>query len=194
MYKENPTATADELFRIITIDRKRQVKMSVELRDSDGDVVPIRETIEKLTEYVGDKMKAEGENTCKQQIMPMMAQAVVGGLVKLMKEGPATYMLSQEHIRFSLVHMMIVSFYMFKWIQKKDIKIHTTEEHITQEDIEMYDRISTASDVTTMAAAHGIDPQQVVREMVKEGKLKASDLENIGVELSDTDKKKGEAN
>lgn len=193
MYEEAPTASVDELFRIITIDRKRKVKMTVQLRDAAGDEVPIRETIEKLTEYVGDKMKEDGHNTCKQQIMPMMAQAVVGGLVKLMNEGPATYMLSQEHIRFSLVHMMIVSFYMFKWIQKKQIKIHTTEEDITDEDIAMYDRVSTASDVSVMAAAHGGDPKEVLRQMIDSGQLKKEDLDGIGFEL-DTKQKKHEVN
>lgn len=181
MYQE-PKATADELFRIIMIDRKRKVKMAIQLRDKDGDEIPIRETIEKLTEYIGDKLKAEGGNICKQQIMPLMSQAVVGGMIKLMGQGPATFMLSNEHTRYGLINMMTVAFYLVKWIQGKNLKIHTIEESITQEDVDMYDRISTASDISVQSAAMGNDPKMVIREMVKRGQLKKSDLKKMGTE------------
>jgi len=192
---EDPGATADELFRIVMIDRKRKVRMSIQLRDEDGDEIPVRETIEKLTEFIGDKLKEEEGNVCKQQIMPLMSQAVVGGMIKLMGQGFATYMLSQQHIRVGLIHMMTVSFYLVKWLQAKNIKIHTTEEPVTQSDIDMYDRISKANDMTMQAAAHGVDPKEIVREMLRQGSLHQDDLTEMGIEditteeIKETEKK-----
>ncbi len=187
---EEPKTTLEELFKVVLIDRKRKVKLRPQLRDQDGDVVDIRETIEKLIEYVGDKMREETPNICNQQIMPLLAQAMTGGLVKLTGSRTAILMLSQEHIRFSLSYMMMASFYMMKWIQSKNIKIHTIEEHVTQEEIDMYDRVSKLSDISVQASQMGISPKEVIKKMLELGQIEQSDLEMIGKELYSDDKKK----
>jgi hypothetical protein len=181
MYQEQPTT--DQLFKITMIDRARKIKMNIQLCDKGGDEIPIRETIEKLTEWVADKIQTEEANVCKQQIFPLMGQAIVGGMVKLMGPDHAAFMLSQEPTRYSLIHMMTVGFYLFKWLQRHEIQIHTYEESITAEEIEMYDRISHASDLSVQTAALGGNPKDMVRELLRTGKLKQSDLHTLGIEL-----------
>ena len=128
--------------------------------------------------------------------MPLMAQSMVGGLNKLMGPIFTGMMLSQEHVRYGLMHMMTVSFYLLKWIQGKNIKIHTIEEAITQDDIDTFDRVNKASSVAFMAQMAGHNGKDMIREMLKSGKIKRSDLKMLGAEdLEDTEiDKKHEVN
>lgn len=177
----------DEIFKIVTIDPERKVKQHIQLRDEQGDEVPIRETIEKLTEYVSDKLKEEKGNTCKQQIMPLMAQSMAGGLCKLMGPYLTGLTLAQSHLRHSLMHMMTVSFYLLKWIQGKKIKIHTIEEQLTDEDYDTLQRVSEASGKAIIAQMAGLDGKEIIKEMLRAGKIKHSDLQYLGMEDHEID-------
>jgi hypothetical protein len=115
--------------------------------------------------------------------MPLMAQSMVGGMVKLLGEEQTAFLLSHEVIRISLIHMMTVGFSLLKWIQKKDIKIYTTEEHISDEDIAMYERVSQANDLAMQGSAVGLHPDEVIKELVKRGKLETSDLKTMGYDI-----------
>ena len=188
MYKHE--ATTDELFRIVMIDKPRKVKVNIQLRDKDGDEIPVRETIEKLSEWVSDKLKLNDNNNnnqCRNQIFPLMSNAVVGALIKLLGPAYSTFLLSHESVRYSLIHAMVIGFYLLKWMQKKDIKIFTHDEPVTEEDIEMYDRISKANDTSIQAMAAGVNPQEVIKKLVQSGKLKAQDLEQMGVPKETTE-------
>jgi hypothetical protein len=174
--------TADQLLTLTTIDRKRKVKTIIQLRDSEGDEIPVKETVEKLTEYITDKLKDSEENACKSQILPLMGQAITAGLTKYAGVEWAAYLLTDEVTRGSMATMMCMSFYLLKWIQQKGIKIHTIEEDITDEEIEMYDRCSKASSITTKYAMAGGDPKKALREMLKRGLIKEQDLAHMGAE------------
>lgn len=177
------TLSTDQLFSVVMIDRARKVKVTIQLRDQDGDEIPVRETIEKLTEWIVDQAKSEDRNVCNQQILPLMGQAMVGGMIKLLGPHSAAVMISGEATRYGLLYMMTVGFYLVKWLQKKKIKIRTFEKPITDEEIEMYDRISKASDISVQASTLGMDPKNIFREMIKAGKLRHSDLEQFGYSL-----------
>jgi hypothetical protein len=179
---EHKTASVDELFQITMIDRVRKCKVEICLKDKDGDEVPVRETIEKLTEYVLDKVKDTEGNQCKQQIMPLMGQAMVGGLSKILGLQMTALMLSQDHTRYSLMHMMTVGFYLLQWLKKKEIKIHTTETPLSDDDLAMYDRINSANSAATAAGFMGQDPREVIKSWLKAGKLSQSDLKEMGID------------
>jgi hypothetical protein len=181
IHDEQPKGSADEFYRVVMIDPVRKTELKIQLCDSEGDEVSLKETIQQLTEFVADKLKAEDTNTTKHQVTPLMAQAVVRGLIKLAGEAHACVMLSNESVRYALVHMMTVGFYLLKWIQKKKVKIQTTEHPVTDEDIAMYTRCSRATDSLTQFAAAGGDPKQLVKEFISDGTLKKEDLTEMGV-------------
>jgi hypothetical protein len=185
---ENPTA--EDLFRVVMIDKIRKVKLTIKLKDKDGDEIPIVELVEKLTEYVGDKLADEGESETRQQIFPLMAQAVVAGLMKLLGHSHAAFTLSQETTRYSLIHMMAVAFYLLKWVQQNGVKIYTTEEPVSEEDIDTMVRISKAGDMATQFAALGGDPHRVIKEFLASGELKPEDLQKMGVDWSEEEQNK----
>jgi len=191
----NKAPSVDELFRVVAMDRKRKVKFEVDLRDEDGEQLNINELVESLTEYVTDQMKSDKENVTQQQIFPLMAQAVVAGMTKLMGPYLSTLMLSQEGSRYGLVYMTIMGFYLLKFIQKHDIKIFSTESAVSDEELAMYDRVGAASSMATMASHLGADPKEVIRELLKSGQLQRDDLEKLGAEsLLDEDVENKKAN
>jgi hypothetical protein len=114
--------------------------------------------------------------------MSLIGQAMTYAMVKALGEYKAAALLSQELIRFSLVHFGMVCFLLYKLIQKKNIKVYTTEQTLTTEDIEAYDRISSVADVSTQVALMGGDPKELIHELIKGRHISKSDLALIGAE------------
>jgi hypothetical protein len=184
----------EELCRLVMIDRQRKVRTTIVLKDADGDEIPIGETVKKLTQYMIDKTKDEEDNACRLQVIPLMSQALAGGLIKLMGTGEAVYLLSDHSIRMSLIYMMGMSFYLLKWIQQHNIRISTVEQSLTDEDIEMYDRVSRANEATVKYSALGGDPKQMIRELLKRGAIRKEDLATLGADdLTEEETEKNEA-
>lgn len=181
--------TKQELLKVIAIDRKRKVLMEAELRDSEGGLVDIVDTAETLADYVVDKMKNDGENSVQKQVFPLMAKACAATLCHLQGEYAAGLMLSQPQLRNAFLDGMMTAFFFRQFISKNDLKIYTSEEELTDDDIEHYDRVSAASGVAAMAAQLGANPKDVIRELLKSGAIKAEDLKALGAEsvLKDED-------
>jgi IMP dehydrogenase/GMP reductase len=170
----------DSFLRLVTIDVKRKVRMTIRLIDEDGDEVPITETIEQISQFIMDKLNSSEENTISTQIFPMMAQSVAYGLTKILGPQLTSLFLTQEAVRYSLIHMMSVGFYLWNVIHKNGLKIETTEESVTQEEIDSFRRLNVASGVASMAAATGINPKDILRELVKNGYVTREDLLRVG--------------
>jgi len=164
-------ASEDDLYRLVTIDKDKKVKITISLKDANGGDISIKETIRSLTEWVDDKLKSTESSSCRHQIYPLMAQSMAEGMIKLLGINTASLMLSSESIRYSIIHMMTVGFYLLKFIQRKNIKVFTNEEPLTDQDILTYERISKASNLATMAHHMGLDPKTMVKTLIKQGKL-----------------------
>ena len=177
--------TTKELFTAVTIDQVRKTKTAVNLKDSSGDDVAIQETVEKLIGYILDKVKDTESNSCKQQVMPLMAQAMVAGLVKLLGPDEASIMLSDPIIRNSLMYMTTMSFYLLKLIQQKNIKIFTEEFAVSQEEINNIMRASKISDLTIKFASMGGDVKEFLSELIKRGTVTKEELVKMGMPIDD---------
>jgi len=168
--------------KVVAIDRIRKVRMNAELRDTDGSIIDIQDTVENLAEYVLDKMKDEEANTIQRQVFPVMAHAAVTTLTQLVGQQTAGLLMSQELFRSTITSSMMISFLLMQFIKKNDIKIYTSEESITDEEMASYDRVNAATSVTTLAATLGADPKEIIRELIKQGRLTKEDLKALGVE------------
>jgi hypothetical protein len=172
----------DEMLRVITIDRKKKRRLDISLRKGEDDKVELNDVIEPLTEYVTDMMSSDEDNVTKQQIFPLMAQAAARALIKMAGAHGASVIMSAEHVRYALIHVMMVGFYLMKFVQKHGIKIDSLEEPLSDDDLEMFDRVNAAANVTAMATHLGADPKEVVRELLQSGQLRREDLEMLGAE------------
>jgi hypothetical protein len=170
-----------ELFSMVLIDTRSKEQLSIVLRDADGDEVPIKEVIDNVTEYIMDKQKDEKVNSITGEIMPLMSQAMVAGLARLFGAEMAAITLSDEYMRYGFVNMMTVGFATLKFIQKKGLKIVTSRKPLTDDEISAYQRRSQASDLMTRAAVLGVNPKELMTEMLRSGSLQAEDLEAMGI-------------
>ena len=179
---EDKNVSAEDLYSLVMIDKIRKVKTLITLRDSEGDEIPIRETTEKLVEFISDKVKDEEANSCKQQVMPLMSQAMVTGMIKLLGMQNTQLLLCDSTTRNGLMYMMTMSFYLLKWIQQKNIKIFSEEFSLSDDELASIERISFANDMTVKYAVSGGDPRDAIRKMIQKGLLKKEDLAAMGAE------------
>lgn len=176
---EEDAMDPEDAFSMVMINRKRKVKVSVELQDKDGDVIPLRDIIEQLLSYIKEKMADPKGNQFNEQIMPLMAQSVVGGLGRMIGIKSTAFHLANEVTRSAFIQMMGMGLLLLKFVQKEELKIYTYEEPVTDEEIEKIDRKSRANSVATLASLAGADPKNVLRELRNQGHITDDDLEDI---------------
>ena len=176
------TMEHDDLFALIMIDKRRKIKVIVELQDSEGDVVSIPETLEQLTDYMKDQMEYDADASADdigaipKQILPLMGQSVGHILPALIGEAQALILLSSEVSRHALTSSMTLAFLMLKFIQQHDLKIFTTEESISDEEIEELIEASRIRETATMGAIFGLSPQEILKNMVDNGDISSHEL------------------
>lgn len=184
---QGDTMTPEEVFSLVMINKKRLVKTKVELRDEQGETIPLHEVLADLLEYMKDKLKAEEQSQLADQIFPMMGQALVSGLGRLIGNGATGFYLANEVARMSFIHMMCLSFLLLKYVQEKKLTIYAVETPVSQDEVDSIQRKSRANSVAMMGAMSGISPKEILRELVNKGELTQEDLTDILGGKSDDD-------
>jgi hypothetical protein len=111
--------TPEEVFSIVMINKKRGVKTHVELRDEQNNTIQLHEIIDSLLEYMKGKFEEEN-NQFADQIFPMMGQALVSGLGRLIGNTTTAFFLANETTKNSLMWMMCLSFLLLKYVQERN--------------------------------------------------------------------------
>jgi len=124
-------ADINEIFRLVLLDPIAKQRLSVKLKDKDGDEVSIPEITSSVTEYITDKLKDEKPNQIKSEIMPIISQAMVAGMAKLLGNDEAVFVLSDGYARDIFLNLMMVAFALLKFIQKKELSIVTVAEPVS---------------------------------------------------------------
>lgn len=184
--------TAAQMFDLVTLNRQKMTKVKVQIKDKDEDNVELDEVVEELLKYVVSKMKDEtGDNQFVNQILPLMAQSVVSGLLRSTGGMNTAFLLSQDITRTSIVNMMCLSFLMLKFMQQKDLSVYTQEFPVTQEEIDEIDRRSKISNQLTVAALAGEDPTEVIQRMKNSGDISDEDLKELMGDTNGKNEDKG---
>lgn len=179
MYDNDPDRlTPEDVFNMVMVNKVKGVKVDVELRDKDGDVVDMPDIIEQLLEYIKTKLQ-DGHNQFVDQVMPLMGGTMASALGRMLGINATAFYLSQDHTRMAFVHSMALGFLLLKFVQDKGITIHTFEEEMSEEEIEEFERRAKANSTATLAALAGHDSREVLRSMMKDGKITAEDLKDL---------------
>lgn len=178
--------TPEDVFKAVMLNREKGVRLCVELRDKDNDIVLIKDIVEELLLYMKDKMESPDNNDFTNQILPLIAQASVSGLGRLIGIPEAGAILTSDTLRFATHQMMGMSLLLLKFIQKKELKIYSYEEEISEEEIEDLDRRSAASRVAMMGSTLGLDTRELLAEMLRQGKITKEDIEELTGEKNDS--------
>jgi hypothetical protein len=179
LFEDEESMTPEEVFKMVMINKVKGTTVRVELQDKEGDVVELSEVIEELLSYVEAKLEDDKPNQFVDQIMPLMAQSVVSGLGRMLGIRHTALFLTNELSRVALVNMMSIAFLLLKFVQQKELTIQTYEEEISEEEIEEIQRKAKAGSAATMGALLGLDPKEILDNLVKQGEISQSDLEAI---------------
>lgn len=192
LYEEDlDSLSPEEFFKMVTINKIKGITVRVELRDEEGDKIELADIIQQLTEYIQEKMQDTDGNQFADQIMPLMAQSIVSGLGRMVGIPLTSFYLANDLIRTSIINMMAISLLLHKFVQKNNLTIHTIEEKITEEEMETIERKSKANSVATMGAFMGIDPKEMLKNMLDRGDITPEDFNDIINEGSEDDGDKG---
>jgi len=179
----------EDVFKMVMINRIKKVKVKIKLVDEDGDEVDLPDTIAQLLNYVKDQLQDEEGNQFSEQILPLMSQSVVSGLGRILGIRGTAFHLANEATRVAIIHMMAIGLLLLKFVQENNLTIHTFEEEVSDDEIEEIERKAKASSVATMSSAMGMDPKEVLQELVNQGKITDDDLKDIMGGKDDDDDK-----
>ena len=197
MYEDPDTLTPEEVFKMCFINKHKNTTVRVDLQDKDGDTVDLPDTIAELVAYIDKQLKDEDGNQFTDQIMPLMAQAMVSGLGRTLGIRTTAFYLAQPLTQRAFIEMMCVAFLLLKFVQKKGLLLHTYEEEVTDEEIETFERKSRANDAAVMGSFMGVDPKETLKNMLDQGQITTDDLKDLAGDIQikgDDDDTEGNSN
>lgn len=181
----------EDIFQMVMINRTKNTRVEVEIRDQDGDTVHLPDLVAQILNYVSDKLQEKEGNEILDQLMPMVSQSLVSGLGRMMGISATGFLLTNSMTRTSLINMMVVALLLLKFIQENNLTIFTREEEVSQEEVNELERKARASNIATVGSMVGMDPRSLLREMVNQGQLTKQDLTDLIGEEDDNDGDKG---
>jgi len=179
LFEDEEAMSPEEVFKMVMINKVKGTTVHVELYDEDEDKVELSEVIEQLLSYIEEKLEDKEANQFVDQIMPLMAQSVVSGLGRMLGIRHTAFFLANETSRVALVNMMSMAFLLLKFVQQKKLVIQTFEEEISEEEIEDIQRKAKAGSAATMGALLGMDPKEILENLVEQGEISQEDLTSI---------------
>lgn len=180
--------TPEDIFKMVHINKARGKAISVELKDETGDAVEVADIVEQLLDYMKEKLEDEEESDFTGQIVPLMAQAMASGLSRMVGISHTAMYLTNDQLRTSIVHMMSMSMLLLKIIQDKNLKIYSMEEDITVEEIEDLQRKARAGGAAVIGSMMGSNPEDILKQLLNDGKISKQDLQELLGEKKDGDK------
>lgn len=161
-----------ELVEMVLLNKDRKVRIKVELKDTHGESVPLKKVVTDLLEYVDDKFKeGQEENPFVSQIYPLLANMLATTLGKALHPNLAAAVLTNNLVKDSFMMTMSLSFLLLQYIKQNGYSIHSTEEPLTDEQIESWNTRALISSVAGKAAMLGIDFKTAIATVYKHGNI-----------------------
>jgi len=181
--------TPEEVFSMVMINKVRMKKVKVHLEDEDGDPIDLTDIIVELMGYMKDKIEEEDGNQFSDQIMPLISQSVVSCLGRMIGINATAFHLSQDTTRHAVIWFGSLAFLFYKYIQMHNLKIYTTEEDVSSDEIDEIERKTEANKIAMMGMIAGANPKEILRQLKEEGKLTDNDLKDmLGEDENDINK------
>lgn len=188
VHGNNNEITPEELFKLIAINPRKGCVVNVELRDQDGDTVDLVKTMESILSYIKKQLSVDADienNQFADQILPLMTQATISTVGRLLSPRDTVMALGSEVTRSAFIYSMCAAFLLLKFVQKNDLKIYTTEEPASEEEINKLHRRSRIHELTLKCRSLGINPKDAINKLHEEGHLTAQELAELMGELED---------
>lgn len=181
--------TDEEIYKVITIDKDRKTKITIQLRDKSGDEISLQDAVQKLTDHVHAQLNTEdsSENPIRLQIFPLMSQACVIALKRLIGLPSTAVLMAHDKFKFAIIESLIVSFLLHRWMspenKDKAITINTTEEPMTDDEMESLEKVSRITNAATLATAFGYSGTELIKELIRTGEVTEEDLKKMDINI-----------
>lgn len=173
------TLTPEDVFSMVMLNKTKGTKVKVELRDKEGDLVELPAVVQQLLDYIDNKLQDTEGNQFADQIMPLMSSAILSTLGRTVGIKATAFYLAEDTTRMALIWSMCVAFLLLKYVQKHELTINTIEEKVSEEEIESFERKAKANNIATISELMGMDSQEVLKELVNQGKITEDDLSEL---------------
>lgn len=161
----------------INYDNNTMVKTA--LKDQNDQVVALEDVIKSLTSYIKEKVDSKETNTFKDQILPLMTQAVILALPDLIGTEETALLTARPHAKFGLIYAMGTAFLLLKYMQKHNISIETTEEEMNKEDIDRLIKRISINNAVILGIEEGMSKEEILTELLSLGKITEEDINDF---------------
>lgn len=187
MDEEGNHLTPEDIFSMVLLNRKRMVRVNIELRDKEGNKLDLAtDVIEDLLKYIDRKLNDDERNQFADQIFPLMGKILASGLARLLGVYKTGFYLTNDDTRYSFINMMSLSFLLLKYIQQKELSIHTVEEPITEEELNnIENRAKENAEMVASSIMSTTSNKKVVRNLLDKGLLSKEELRELLDEQKD---------
>lgn len=172
------------------IDGKRKVRIVPELRDKEGEEVDVSELAGEINDLLAEQMKPVGDGELSEiqgKVYPMVSQFIFESLHLLGGDELAALLLGDRIVRETFINLGMMTFFFTRIVDRRGLKITTTEESISEEEVDRAYRIDFIAETLTKAETMGVSPKAAIAEMVKRGLLTRNDLKAIGFSDEEAD-------
>ena len=169
----------EDVFSMVMINKIKKTRVKVELQDKEGDKVELSEVITELLRYMNEKMKSDEGSQFADQIFPLVSNATVSTLGRLVGIQHTAFYLANDTTRTAIIYSMAMAFLLLKYVQKHELTINTFEEPVSEEEIEGVERRAEANKVAMLGAIMGEDPKEVLQKLMDEGRITEQDLSEM---------------
>jgi hypothetical protein len=166
-------------FDTFFINYDKNTIISTELRDNNDNVIPLDKVVSELVEYVKDKIDSKEDNAFKDQILPLMTQSVILALPDLIGVEETASLIAKPNAKYALIYSMGTAFLLLKYMQKHNISITTTEEEISNYEIQKIVKRIHINNAIIIAAEEGISKEQILQSLLSLGKITEEDIDDF---------------
>lgn len=172
------------------IDIVNKKRISAQLLDSDGKEVDLADTVKVLLDvlksklsYQGAKNKADtmGE-TIRNEVLPVVSAATITSLEEYLGHELATMLLSDRIFKTVMIRLTLTGYALHSLVQQNDFRVRTRAEPITDDEIGQVLKLEELSDIISKAATSGLNPKDVVAELIRRSLITENDLRAYGLD------------
>jgi len=166
---------------LVMVNRLKKTKVTIELRDKDGDKVEIQDILDDICTYIHAQLSEEStqDNQIKDQVLPFVSMAAAYVISNQLPNELGAMILSNKDSRHAILFAMCCSFLILRVVHSKDLKIFTIEEPVSDEDIARMDQFSKLNEYVVAAHVMGISMDELFELLKENGKITDNEIEAL---------------
>jgi len=148
------------------IDLKRKVRIKASLRDENGNEISPNQIGADIINLIDDKFLSDPTGSIPSKILPLIGQISGFAVPQLSASAEgASIILASEDIRHTTIFLMLLSFLLLEVMRKRKLTIHTSEEKLSDFEINEAIRQDREGAVKIFAGIMGLDMNTLVKKL-----------------------------